>query len=102
MNRYSVVLEIHAKDLPTVNEVLDQLEANASAFGVGVTTKSTTPLSKKERVPSVVEALRELTDLCEYVPVFQLDGGRGVKSVRLAGKFLAAMEKSKAVLARRS
>lgn len=49
--------------------------------------------------PQLVEALRVLTELCENVPIFQLDDGKAsVKAVRLAGKFTGAMDVSRALL----
>lgn len=53
-------------------------------------------LAKQERA---VKALRVLTELCENVPIFQLDDGKvTVKAVRLAGKFTGAMNVSRAIL----
>ena len=47
----------------------------------------------------LVDALRKLTDLCDHVPVFQLDDGKAsVKAVRLAGKFTGAHRTSRALL----
>lgn len=51
--------------------------------------------------PDLLAALRGLADLCENVPVFQLDGGRAsAKAVRLAGDFTRAMEVARAAIAK--
>ena len=44
--------------------------------------------------------LRALTDICDNVPIFQLDQGKAsVKAVRLAGKFTGAHTAARALLA---
>lgn len=49
---------------------------------------------------SALSALRDLVNVCEGVPVFQLDDGKAsVKAVRLAGKFMKAINAAKAVIA---
>lgn len=54
---------------------------------------------KRER-DALADALQELTDICEHVPIFKLDDGKvSVKSVRRAGKFVGAMTKARAALA---
>ena len=45
------------------------------------------------------EVLAELVEMCDHVPIFQLDNGKAsVKAVRLAGKFTVAMDKARAAL----
>lgn len=47
----------------------------------------------------LVDALRDLTAICDNVPVFQLDDGKtSVKAVRLAGKFTASHTSARALL----
>lgn len=51
--------------------------------------------------PAMLDALQKLADLCEHVPVFQLDDGKvSVKAVRRAGKFTGAMADARAAIAR--
>jgi hypothetical protein len=48
----------------------------------------------------LLAALEGLVELCEHVPVFQLDGGRSsVKAVRRAGKFVGALDTARAAIA---
>lgn len=49
----------------------------------------------------LLPALVRLTELCEHVPVFQLDNGKSsVKAVRLAGTFVGALDEAKAAIAK--
>ena len=46
------------------------------------------------------EALQALADICDNVPMFQLDHGKSsVRAVRLAGKFVAAHRAARDALA---
>jgi hypothetical protein len=57
--------------------------------------------SLKAQNAELLAALMALVEKCEAVPVFQLDGGKAsVKAVRMAGKFVGAMDNARAAIAK--
>lgn len=49
----------------------------------------------------MIATLEQFVELGEHVPIFQLDDGKSsVKAVRLAGKFMGAMDKARALIAK--